>query len=144
MNDLFILRLVEFQIFMPRPILPSPSERIGKKTSQWTSRGSSCSIYHVDITLPDTTLLQRNNIRQQNRDDGTHSSSANTSNCSSNAKLRHALGQAASQAADAKDSVCKQEARLAAKNVAKFAVERLKACEGEEVSSNLYVRCHCI
>lgn len=112
---------------------PSPSKRISKKTSQGPSRRRPSSIHHVDVALPDTALLQRHNIRKENRHDGAHASATDSGDRSGEAELRHALSEAASQTADAEDGVCKQEACLAAKDVAELAVERLEACQGEEV-----------
>lgn len=123
-----------FDIFDNRSSSPSPSQRIGKKPSQRTASRSASSIYHVNVALPDTSLLQRDDVGKENRHDRVHAPSAHASHCPRDAKLRHALGQAAAQAADAKDGICKQETCLSAEYVAELAVERLEACESEKVS----------
>lgn len=85
--------------------------------------------------MPDAALSQGHKIRQQDRDDGVHTTTANTRHGTGDTKLQHVLRQAASKASNAEDGVGEEEALLPAEDVTQLTIQRLEAGEGEEVAA---------
>lgn len=116
---------------------PPPADGVGEEAAEGRPRGGADRVDNVDVALPHAAVAQRDEVGHEDGDDGRHAAAADARDGAGQAELGHGLGEAAAQTAEAKDGIGKEEALLAAKDVAELAVEGLAAGEGEEVPGRM-------
>lgn len=113
--------------------LPSPSERFCHQATHRCSRGGSSSENDVQITLPDSTVAQWHNVRQQNGSDSVDAAATYASDRSGYDELPDILRQPTSQDTHSKDDIGEEETLLSAEYVAQLAIQWLTARQGQKV-----------
>lgn len=84
--------------------------------------------------MPDATVSQGDDVRQQDGDDSVHATATNAGNGSRYDQLPYIAGKTTAEAAEGKDDIGEQKALLAAKDVTQLAIQRLCTGESEKVA----------
>lgn len=112
---------------------PSPSQRVGHKTTDRGAHGRSGTEDDVQVALPETTLTQRDKVGHQ---DGAHRIDATAANAgygSGGDELRDVATDSTAQGPEAEEDIGEEEALLPPEDVAELAIQRLAARQGEKV-----------
>lgn len=117
--------------------LPSPAHGLGEKATQRSTGSSSGAKNDVHVPLPDATIPQRDDIRQQDGDNGVHATATDAGNSSRDDQLPYVASKTTTETAEGEDDIGKEKTLLAAKDVTQFAIQRLGTSEGQKVTVDI-------